>query len=233
MTVTEAEWLACMDPMPMLEYLGGKASERKLRLFAVACCRRIWHLLIDERSRKAVEVAERFAEGGATERELTQAEDDAANLWNNFAQAEGYVTEAETEAAYATWGAACHEEAAIGAAKSTSDSAAQALSYEGQEATEQESQCRLLREIFGNPFRPVALAPTVLAWNDSTVARLAEAAYDQRHLPAGTLDNGRLVVLADALEEACCTDADILDHLRGPGPHVRGCWPVDLCLGKT
>jgi hypothetical protein len=65
------------------------------------------------------------------------------------------------------------------------------------------------------------------------VVRLAQAAYDDRHLPAGTLDNGRLAILADALEEAGCTDADVLGHLRGPGPHVRGCWAVDLLLGKA
>jgi hypothetical protein len=73
----------------------------------------------------------------------------------------------------------------------------------------------------------------VPAWNDSTVVRLAQAAYEERHLPAGTLDTGRLAVFADALEEAGCMDADILGHLRGPGPHVRGCWAVDLCLGKS
>ena len=61
---------------------------------------------------------------------------------------------------------------------------------------------------------------------------LAQAAYDQRTLPAGHLDPARLAVLADALDEAGCTDADVLNHLRGPGPHVRGCWAVDLLLGK-
>ena len=77
------------------------------------------------------------------------------------------------------------------------------------------------------------LFAAVLAWNDSTVVRLAQAAYEERHLPAGTLDSGRHAVLADALEEAGCTDAEILGHLRGPGRHVRGCWVVDLVLGKA
>jgi hypothetical protein len=93
-------------------------------------------------------------------------------------------------------------------------------------------QAALLRDIF-NPFRPVSLAPAVLTWHDSTVVRLARAAYDQRHLPDGTLDNGRLAVLADALEEAGCQDQDILSHCRSGGEHVRGCWVVDLILGKT
>jgi hypothetical protein len=65
------------------------------------------------------------------------------------------------------------------------------------------------------------------------VVRLAQAAYDERHMPEGTLDNVWLAVLADALEEAGCSDAEILNHLRRPGPHVRGCWVIDLCLGKS
>ena len=65
------------------------------------------------------------------------------------------------------------------------------------------------------------------------MVRLAQAAYDERHMPEGTLDKVWLAVLGDALEEAGCSDADILNHLRGPGPHVRGCWVIDLCLGKS
>jgi hypothetical protein len=97
----------------------------------------------------------------------------------------------------------------------------------------QADSCELIRDIIGNPFLPVAINPSVLAWNDGVVDRLAQTAYEERHLPTGTLDNGLLAILADALEEAGCTDADILGHLRGPGLHVRGCWPVDLCLGKS
>jgi hypothetical protein len=95
-----------------------------------------------------------------------------------------------------------------------------------------EAKCHLLRCIFGNPFRPLTIAPAILAWNNATVVRLAQAAYDERLLPEGTLDNGRLAILADALEEAGCTDADILGHCRSGGEHVRGCWVIDLLLGK-
>jgi hypothetical protein len=106
--------------------------------------------------------------------------------------------------------------------------------YASRDYARRHRGCDLLREVFGNPFRPPpTIDPAWLTWNDGTVVRLAQSAYEERHLPAGTLDNGRLAVLADALEEAGCTDADILGHLRGPGPHVRGCWPVDLCLGKS
>jgi hypothetical protein len=88
----------------------------------------------------------------------------------------------------------------------------------------------VLRCIFGNPFHPFALAPSCTT---ATVLALAHLAYEDRILPAGILDSQRLAVLADALEDAGCTDPDILVHLRGPGPHVRGCWVVDLLLGKS
>jgi hypothetical protein len=87
----------------------------------------------------------------------------------------------------------------------------------------------LIRDIFGNPFRPVRLVPV---WRTPAVMSLAQVAYDERLLPSGHLDTARLAVLADALEEAGYTEQAILDHLRAPGPHVRGCWAVDLLLGK-
>jgi hypothetical protein len=106
-----------------------------------------------------------------------------------------------------------------------------AACHGGQKAKtgEAKAQAALLRDIPGNPFRSVPLSP---AWQTPQVVALAQAAYEQRGLPAGTLDVARLAVLADALEEAGCDQADLLDHLRGPGPHVRGCWAVDLLLGK-
>ena len=88
----------------------------------------------------------------------------------------------------------------------------------------------MVRDIFGNPFHPLAVSP---AWRPPTILSLAEAAYANRILPAGTLEPDRLAVLADALEEAGCTDTEILIHLRSPVPHVRGCWPLDLLLGKS
>jgi hypothetical protein len=81
-------------------------------------------------------------------------------------------------------------------------------------------------------FRTVTVHPGWRAWSGGVVPRLAQAAYEERHLPSGELDPARLAELADALEEAGCADADILGHLRGPGPHVRGGWVVDLMLGK-
>jgi hypothetical protein len=98
--------------------------------------------------------------------------------------------------------------------------------------SEQARQCRVLRCIIGNPFRPVTINPAWLAWNDGTVVKLAEAIYQERELPSGHFDGTRLGVLADALEEAGCTNTDILDHCRQQEEHVRGCWVVDALLGK-
>jgi hypothetical protein len=87
----------------------------------------------------------------------------------------------------------------------------------------------ILRDIVGNPFRPVRLDP---AWRIPTVSSLAAVFYEDRALASGELDKAGLAVLADALEEAGCADEAILTHLRSPGPHVRGCWAIDLVLGK-
>lgn len=101
--MTEAEWVAATDPQPMLEFLAGKASDRKLRLFACACCRQIWHLLTDKRSRKAVQVAERLAEGIAKSRERVAA---SAAAWRAAEEARlagrGHA-DAATEAAEGAW----------------------------------------------------------------------------------------------------------------------------------
>jgi hypothetical protein len=97
------------------------------------------------------------------------------------------------------------------------------------DANEFLAHCDLLRDLFGNPFRPSTSDP---AWRTPDAVELAQAAYDERHLPAGTLDAALLAVLADALEEAGCSDGAMLSHLRGPGTHVRGCWVVDLILNR-
>jgi hypothetical protein len=213
--MTEADWNSCTDPQKMLLFLrnSGKTSERKLRLFASACCRGIWHRLSDKCSRRAVEVVERFADGQATPQTFRK--------WH-WAAYEAF--EVTGGAAYAPY-AAGHRIADL-AASDAADAAADA----GQARA---SQCDLLRDIFGNPFRAAsAIDPAWLAWNDGTVKKLAEAAYEQRSLPEGALEQARQAVLADALEEAGCTNTDILGHLRGPGPHVRGCHAVDAILGR-
>ena len=234
--MTEAEWLSCTDPQRMLSFLWAKTSGRKLGLFAVACARRIWNLLTDERSRKVVDVAERYSDGLVGRRELDAARRAAWAAERKFlsglaAQREGQEVEVYTskldglpmELAESFFGAP-----AFVAAR-----AMLAVDKANPSSVREWRTADLIRDIFGPlPFRDIALGPAILTWNDSTVVRLAQAAYDERNMPTGTLDNGRLLVLADALEESGCSDASILEHLRGPGEHVRGCWVVDQILGK-
>lgn len=211
--MTESEWLAATAPWPMQEFLGGRASDRKLRLFAVACCRRLWHLLHDERSRKAVEEAERFADGNATAQELIAAQDAAFAV---FYAAALPVTHSPAHAA-ANAAAYCATYSATDAVIA----AGGAASLAGGACTKVD-QAILLRDVFGNPFRRAAFEP---GWLTPHVVALARTAYAERAFDA-------LPILADALEEAGCDNADILTHLRGAGPHVRGCWAVGLLLGK-
>lgn len=214
--MTEAEWLNCNDQQKMLEFLRGKATDRKLRLFGCACCRHIWHLLTDERSRKAVEVAEQFADGAARKRECQSAHRAAITVaW--VAEVEAF--DCHTHAAALTAGFPLNvSEIAEGVEQwgaKTSDDVLRAKA----------TQAGFLHCIMGNPFRPLLVPSSVLAWNDATVVKLAQEIYDDRAFD-------RLPILADALEEAGCIDADILNHCRQPGEHVRGCWIVDLPLGK-
>jgi hypothetical protein len=95
------------------------------------------------------------------------------------------------------------------------------------------AQVALLLDLFGNPFRSVTIASSTLVWNGGICVRLSRAIYEERSLPAGILNNAQLAILADALEEAGCSDADILNHCRQAGEHVRGCWVIDLLLGKS
>jgi hypothetical protein len=206
--VTEQEWLRCTDPETLLAFLRatGSTRARPLRLFACACVRRVWGRLRDERSRRAVLVAEEYAEGLAGAGDLQAAQEAAWLLWG---------TPATTAAADAARPDA--NETALEAARHAS------WACPGARVAALRVQADLLRDIWANPFRP---APAVEgAWRTATVLTLAQAIGRERQF-------GDLPVLADALEEAGCTTAEILSHLRGPGPHVRGCWVLDLLTGR-
>jgi hypothetical protein len=207
--MTEAEWLACTDLVPMLEFLEAEASDRKLRLFGCACCRQVWESLTEDCFRDAVEVAERFADGKASRKELALAKKTSG---------------AALEGAGVTGPRYC----ALGSAWSSTRNPPTAAIYPLWVFTDEADrkwEIQFLRDIFGNPFRPVTADPSWLAWNESTVRKIAQAIYEERAFE-------QLPVLADALEDAGCDDADLLAHCRGDGPHVRGCWVIDLLLGK-
>ena len=257
--MTEQEWLACTDPQKMLGLLQskGSVSGRKLRLLVCACCRRAWPSLKNPDSRRAVEVAERFADGWATPQEMGEAGRKAHELAGLIGSAhfqlsqEQYLSSDEAAdeggdegdrpgrpgvewregaavqaASWAAWSKLTEAQAEHGL-RAARRAAAEPVRERGQQAG-------VIQDVFGSPCAPLPpIGPSLLTWSGGLVGKLARAAYDDRRLPVGTLDNGRLAVLADALEEAGCADAALLAHLRGPGPHVRGCWAVDLVLGKS
>jgi hypothetical protein len=220
----ERGWLGRADPQKMLESLRGKASDRKLRLFAVACCRMMWAQLRDQPIRRLVEQAERFADGMATADELRAARSAAEGVL------EGWRTVgAPLERPFHTHAALVVADVPIDPLRLCGPGSVTAMSVYRARAARRAGQRAMLRDILGNPFRPVTLDPS---WLTPDVLSLAQAAYENRTLPAGTLDPTRLALLADALTDAGCTDENILGHLRGEGPHVRGCFAVDLVLGR-
>jgi hypothetical protein len=228
--MTEAEWLASSSPGAMLAHLRGRAIDRKLRLFAVACCRRFWELLPDGRIREAVEAAERFADG----------EIDAAALGDTHAAAEQAVASPYDPKNVAGGAVLCAAAPNVDspfmqrAVRAVADHAGPHPDEVRAKRIKQEcaASSDRLREVFGNPFRPVTIDPAVLTWREGTIPKLAQSVYDERELPSGHLDHHSLAVLADALEDAGCTSPAILDHCRSEGPHVRGCWVIDMLLGK-
>jgi hypothetical protein len=131
----------------------------------------------------------------------------------------------------AAFGCDLTSSAAAAVADTVADATQNAVAYRRVRADELAAQCRLLRDVVGNPFRPTpTLEPHLLT---PDIQALAYGAYDHRLLPSGHLDPARLAVLSDALEEAGCADSELLAHLRSPGPHIRGCFAVDAILGKS
>jgi hypothetical protein len=200
----------------MLEWLQGQGSKRKRQLFACACARRYHWTTKDELSRKVLEATEQFADGLIGKDELDRT----------------------------TWAYDCDECPALDAALGNAERAAYIVwclvgdggtnrrgtpDFWDRARPERAAQARLIRCVFGNPFRPAHFEPH---WRTAEGVSVAQAAYDERALPSGELNPARLAVLSDALEEAGCTDVDLLAHLRSPGPHVRGCWPLGLVLGR-
>jgi hypothetical protein len=221
--VDEARWRSCEDSRKLVEWLRGRASDRKLRLFVTAFWREWWRPGsnaspddLDFDIFRLLEYAEQWAEAGVSRQGIYQG---------------GFGFKWHPLVARNAFDAANWTVRETAGSKSRLD----CMRYDpkaGERAGE--LQVRLLRCVFGNPFRPSAsLPPAVLAWNDVTVRRIAEASYEQRHLPEGTLDNARLAILADALLDAGCDNEELIAHCRQPGPHYRGCWPVDAILGKA
>jgi hypothetical protein len=207
-----------LDVHQTLRSLWGKVSQRKWRLFACGCCRQAW-TSGDARGLPLVEAAERVADERATEEEVRAAvlpahpsRSGAAVIW---------AWEMLASLRPGEGGLLHHVEVTIDhAARALRDAAGQTDWRKAQSR-----QAALLADLLGDPNRPVAIEPSWLAWDEGTVAKMARAIYEEHRF-------GDLPILADALEEAGCRDGRILDHCRRRGEHARGCWLIDLLLGK-
>lgn len=243
--MTEAEWLTCSQPSSMLAFLRRDVSDRKLRLFACACCQGIAGCLVDE-TIALLAVAERFADGAASSLERKGAREKALNAgWHpdeitknarGSAKTSVFWTlarkayEAATETSRIAASVAVQLRANRLVAEPTDVPADWTAWREPIEAEERASHAQMLRCIIGNPFRVSTLRAN---WQTPDVFSVARTVYDDRPAPSARLDSVRLSILADALEDAGCDDAAILAHCRDGGIHVRGCWVLDLILGRT
>lgn len=241
--MTEQEWLACDNPGQMLDFLRetSKVSSRKLRLFACACCRLIWTLPNDDRARHAVEAAEKYVDGlgesGLIEAYLDLNQglmvlgrryipDIPAKILDS-----AFVAFLRTVSCSGVYYGQPWEWSSYNPYQCAADAAHRVASVaawvnDSAQLETARAEAGLLRDIIGNPFRRL---PAVKAGG---VAGVAEAAYEGRELPVGTLINDRLAALATAFKQAGCDNEEIWAHLRGPGPHVRGCHVVDLLLNR-
>ncbi|MFQ3648762.1 MAG: putative immunity protein [Gemmataceae bacterium] len=223
--MTEAEWHICTSPERILQLLGKKASPRKLRLYAVECCRRIWSLFLDDRLRQAVDVARRYADGKSTANELLAAGQSVLSIARVFGDPLQPTSRSTHDIGGAAW-AATRPDAWIAAWDAAYDARWAAVN-DGRRKTDWEQerawQAQLLKELFGNPFRSIYIDPS---WRspDSPATLLARVIYHEERY-------GDMPYLGDALEDVGCSDQTILDHCRGPGPHYRGCWVLDAVLG--
>jgi hypothetical protein len=257
--MTEAEWLASRDVQAMYIFLrdattlfktrwqGYRAvprfafSERKSRLFAVACCRRILHLMPTAEARQCVRAAECFADGLIDDTALSAAvEASTRSCEQDWRRRRGRHTLARPEVARAAINAVGRVHRQEGARAAVTAAAAEALAraalfqaaddyslekFQLLQNAEQARQADMLRDVVGNPWRSPSVDPAWLAWNDRCAERLARGIYDEHRY-------ARLPVLHDALLDAGCNDEAILAHCRTPDGHVRGCWAIDLLLGK-
>lgn len=220
--MTEAEWLACETPSSMLGTLRRIGGTRKARLLMVAACRRGEHLLDDPAYLALLGAVERVADGKLSPASLARYRTNCPSV--PFGEQQLWEEESEeldqsNLIKHAVWFSGdrdarrleeCLEEAVQGLHR-------RPVIHEGFR-----EQCQLIRDIYGNPFRLVAFSPE---WQTSTVVALAQGIYAERAFD-------RMPIMADAIEEAGCDDGEILNHCRQAGEHVRGCWVVDLVLGK-
>jgi len=234
--MTKQEWRECGKPDELLKYLmkssAHRGMTRKARLFVCACCRLVWDSL-ETYERKAVEIGERFADTQTTPDDLHNARDLIRLNKPAWASSDSdcvVIASASCESNSRLWDTA--EQAAARVTQWRTRLALGPDAYQPNndwrryQARFRSELCDVLRCLFCNPLAPPRpLTPSLLTWNEGAVLKIAQTLYENRHFD-------ELPILADALEEAGCTDREILVHLRKDGVHVRGCWVVDYLLNK-
>jgi hypothetical protein len=218
--MTEAEWLTCADPFSMLAFQRDRASERKMRLFGVGCCRRLRRGKLSAEERKGIEIAESYADGGLTVDDLSYAN---GQLSDDIRDGPVHCFMSVGLWSYLGYGVS---EVAKSVGEEVNKRRFRWLLDRNAGKTAERSElmsfAHLLRCVVGNPFRSTAIDPS---WLTSTVLALSSQMYASR-------DFYPMPILADALQDAGCDNEDILSHCRLPGEHVRGCWVVDLLTGR-
>lgn len=219
--MVDGEWRSSGDLVRMLEGLAKVAGRRKFQLFTCACLRQLWGRTGERPFRKAVVYAERFAEGRIERDELRSAFVPAWPWgWERLRSA-SIVAVAPMTRDLPYWRAleAANEAASLLARGARHGGAFLKMAFDAA----RKEQAALVREVFGEPSREARFDAR---WRTGEVVRLAETVPEE-----GAWEE--LPVLADALEDAGCDDELVLGHLRRPGPHVRGCWALDLAGGKA
>ncbi|MEM8534878.1 MAG: hypothetical protein AAGF95_28820 [Chloroflexota bacterium] len=235
--MTESEWLTSEDPLALLAFAADQANTRKYRLFLCACCVRVLagipphHRHLDDiysvtwhRLERAMAIVEQFAEGFVSTDMLAQARQDAENSthvpkWGSKDNKLSSEVAAVVTAAVEHPNAADVLEACWRATNARWTHTDQ--DEENRRTVEMQWQATVCRDVFGNPFCPIAFSPE---WRTAATVSCAARMYESRDFSA-------MPVLADALQDAGCKTTVILDHCRNAGSHVRGCWVVDLVLG--
>ena len=221
--MTEEQWRACASPQAMLGFLRGvgAGSDRKFRLFACACCRRIWDRFPDPRNHDLVIAVENFPNG-----KFEDAEIEGPVCASSACEQECRSDPAYWVAKYL--GRGFYKMPAYLSAVTVALQVRQIAGRERGEVqaealmqAEAAAQAELLREVFGTPARSAAFATE---WRTDTAVSLACGMYESRDFSA-------MPILADALQDAGCDSDEVLNHCRAAGLHVRGCWVVDAVLG--
>ena len=227
---TEKEWTHGHDAIAMAAYLQGQMNERKLRLIACACCRQLESVAGPDWSHEALTAAEHFAEGLLTLDDLAPVRERllAATAW-----AGEWADETPEENAVRAVRALLHPKAGV-ALREAMDALERAAHLRGSdEAARLElsrreliRQAAMMREVAGNPFRATVITDEWKQWHGGCLVRLARDIYDTR-----TFHD--VPILGDILEDAGCTEIELMDHCRKDNVHALGCWVLDGILGKA